>query len=231
MFADIDPCEKGRASCGENSACLVEGDSYRCVCNPGYQDIFNDNGRACVDIDECQSGLQECDVNAECINEVGAYNCRCLPGFDGDGRTCRSTSTCQNVQCPENSQCIEDGYARCQCLEGFTGDGSRCYPITSQSCDVNNNCSPYAICTINQDTQQYFCVCLPEYEGDGYNCRPLEVLSSTTEYSEKISKICVLSACWCPTGYALDKDQEYCEPLQETSEYPVDATTPVDGKC
>lgn len=31
-----DPCVQGRASCGQHSSCVVEGDEFRCICNPGY---------------------------------------------------------------------------------------------------------------------------------------------------------------------------------------------------
>lgn len=30
-----DPCIEGRKTCGAHSSCVVDGDSFRCVCNPG----------------------------------------------------------------------------------------------------------------------------------------------------------------------------------------------------
>lgn len=30
-----DPCIEGRSLCGDHSSCIVEGDDYKCVCNPG----------------------------------------------------------------------------------------------------------------------------------------------------------------------------------------------------
>ena len=31
-----DPCIQGKASCGQHSSCVVDGDEFKCVCNPGY---------------------------------------------------------------------------------------------------------------------------------------------------------------------------------------------------
>lgn len=30
-----DPCIQGRETCGDHSSCVVDGDSFKCVCNPG----------------------------------------------------------------------------------------------------------------------------------------------------------------------------------------------------
>lgn len=32
---DEDPCKEGRSQCGRHSTCIAEGDTFRCVCNPG----------------------------------------------------------------------------------------------------------------------------------------------------------------------------------------------------
>lgn len=64
---------------------MPEGDSYRCVCNSGFQYIYNQNNIGiCVDVNECQVGLHNCDVNAECQNEPGRFSCYCKPGFEGN---------------------------------------------------------------------------------------------------------------------------------------------------
>jgi len=36
FIVDEDPCKSGRSKCGEHSSCVSEGDSFRCVCNPGW---------------------------------------------------------------------------------------------------------------------------------------------------------------------------------------------------
>lgn len=30
-----DPCIQGKETCSEHSSCIVDGDSFKCVCNPG----------------------------------------------------------------------------------------------------------------------------------------------------------------------------------------------------
>ena len=30
-----DPCIQGKATCGAHSSCIVDGDDFKCVCNPG----------------------------------------------------------------------------------------------------------------------------------------------------------------------------------------------------
>lgn len=222
-LGDVDPCQEGRATCGENSACVVENDSFKCVCNLGYQQLYTDSGYTCVDINECQAGLHVCDINAECINEIGTYSCQCNQGFEGDGWRCKRASSCENVRCGENAICVEDGAASCRCLEGFSGDGHTCSPLVARSCHIANNCSPYGICTISQETQEYYCVCLPGYEGDGYNCT-LEV-QPTTEADGRIFQICHQGICWCPSGYALERDSNYCAPVQVVTEPPLETTT------
>ncbi|NEU35901.1 hypothetical protein GN156_35170, partial [bacterium LRH843] len=50
-----DPCLEGQVTCVANSSCLVEGDSFRCVCNPGFRTMYSGDGDdyGCVDINEC----------------------------------------------------------------------------------------------------------------------------------------------------------------------------------
>lgn len=217
-LGDSDPCEEGRSQCGENSACVVENDSFRCVCNPGYQNFYNGNQTVCGDLNECQSGLHDCDVNAECFNVVGSYYCKCYPGFEGNGQFCENAHSCNTVQCNENAQCETfNNVATCKCLPGFHGDGQTCTPIVDQSCHVNNNCSPYGLCTINPETNSYYCTCLPGYVGDGYVC---ELDSGYTGSSNKVPARCLFDTCMCPLGYDLDADRKYClRPEDKTSSY------------
>lgn len=229
LLPDFNPCDEGRSKCGPNSACVVDGDSYRCECSPGYQYIYRENDRLCVDIDECQSGAHDCDLNAECLNQLGTFICRCNPGYEGNGRFCQNSMTCQNVQCSENARCVENGVARCECLEGFRGNGQTCTPVADQSCHVANNCSPYAVCAISEETQSYSCTCLPGYEGDGYTCNPEEPAQFTTEAGNRIHQKCLLGVCWCPAGYKVEKDSSYCVASEETTEYPTDTPT-AEGK-
>lgn len=231
MFLDFDPCEEGKAQCEDNSTCVVEGESFRCVCNPGFQFIHTDQQQTCADINECDLNIADCDFNAECINEAGSFSCVCKPGFVGNGQKCENALSCLGVVCPENSECVLDSVASCKCLPGFTGDGLRCTAVQSLSCHLANNCSPFAYCSINPETSLYACNCLPNFEGDGYNCneKPEEpeepeettiskqTIETTTELTTDIPEDheierCLLTACWCPTGYKKLQGTKYCIP-------------------
>lgn len=243
-LGDFDPCEEGRSTCGPNSACVVENDSFRCVCNPGFQAIYRDGNEVCEDINECLSGIHDCDYNAQCYNEIGSYQCVCHPSFEGDGRFCQNALTCSGVVCRENAHCVENGVAMCQCLPGFTGNnGLDCVPLTSQSCHLSNNCSPFGICSFDRETGQYSCNCLPGYEGDGYNCQqitttttttttetPVEEDSQTTVVDREVEK-CLLGVCWCSQGYVKQPGTIYC--VRKGTEVAVAAenTTLRQGEC
>lgn len=202
----------------------MEGESFRCVCNPGFQYIYTDEQEICVDVNECDLNIADCDFNAECINEAGSFSCVCKPGFNGNGRRCENALSCLGVVCPENSECVLDSVASCKCLPGFTGDGLHCTALQSLSCHLANNCSPFAYCSINPETTLYACTCLPNYEGDGYTCseKPEEttqiehiIETTTIEPTSEIPEDheierCLLAACWCPTGYKKLKGTKYC---------------------
>ncbi|KAL3266111.1 hypothetical protein HHI36_010297 [Cryptolaemus montrouzieri] len=182
-IGDFDPCEEGRSTCQENSVCVVENDSYRCVCAVGFQYFQAEDGSTiCGDTNECAIGIADCNYNAQCINLIGSYKCQCNPGFVGDGHTCENAPTCTNVNCNENAKCVEaNGVAGCRCEDGFTGDGQVCQPRVGHSCHIANNCSPYGICQIDPATEEYHCFCMPGFEGDGYRCTQRIVIPSSTE--------------------------------------------------
>lgn len=35
LGVDEDPCKEGKHQCGRYSTCIAEGDTFRCICNPG----------------------------------------------------------------------------------------------------------------------------------------------------------------------------------------------------
>lgn len=186
-----DPCIRGRETCGEQSSCVVENDSFKCICNPGYQFIYlQDSSPICVDINECSTGTHSCDVNAYCINQEGSFSCQCNDGFLGDGITCEKVSACEKHRCDPNAKCFESrGAPYCRCNEAFTGDGSRCWPLAEAGCDVLHNCSPFATCIKSEYIGSFICQCLDGYSGDGYSCNAEkseeQFLENTTEYDEE----------------------------------------------
>lgn len=187
----------------------MDQDTFRCVCNPGYQQLYSINGTLCADIDECQSGLHNCDYNARCINEIGSYSCQCNPGFTGNGQICENEFSCLNVFCPPDSVCVENNrVANCVCVAGFTGDGQTCSPIVDHSCHTANNCDRFAICAFNQTSDRYYCDCLPGYEGDGYYCQKVEQTTTEEIYKETPT---------CPEDYVVDVETNICILAPETT--------------
>ncbi|XP_014677741.1 PREDICTED: nidogen-2-like [Priapulus caudatus] len=180
-----DPCE--RSNCAKAATCVVEEDSFRCVCNEGYEG----DGEECTDIDECRLRLSTCDpVKSVCINMPGTYECHCAPGYEGDGRACEavppsSTNTCEDIDCDENADCVMDYDIRepmCRCREGYEGDGSFCALDPGQitrptdapggemtTCD-DIDCDANADCVIDHRSRQPSCVCRQGYVGDGSFC-------------------------------------------------------------
>ncbi|GLH09807.1 Putative vitellogenin receptor [Gryllus bimaculatus] len=140
---DRDPCEEGRKTCIRHSSCVVDGDSYKCICHPGYQYILLENSTdaACVDVNECASGINNCHSYAECINEEGSYSCRCKPGYNGDGRLCEAEDCNVANNCSPFATCQFDTLTQkytCVCIPGYYGDGLSCYETDSVTANCNN---------------------------------------------------------------------------------------------
>lgn len=228
-----DPCIEGAQFCGDHSSCVVEGDSYRCVCNSGFQYLYDigDYGEtaACIDINECAAGKDDCHSFADCINQEGSYSCVCLPGYTGDGKTCEQhLQTCANIHCGENADCIQilGQGPECHCKFGFERSGTFC--IESRFTDDNNCendhdiCDPNADCILNSETNEHQCQCLEGYTGNGILC--IEELESceidnnchqdaTCEYEVRLQGY----YCICNPGY--QGDGYNCvpeEPVQQT---------------
>lgn len=223
-LSDEDPCKSGRSKCGEHSSCLTEGDSFRCVCNPGYQylygDVEDEESAVCVDINECSTGTHTCDVNAICVNEPGNFACQCKAGYTGDGNHCNRLPTCDDLNCHPDAECVErfPGNFQCQCLVGYSGNGFQCTPLADrETCDTANDCSPYGVCTFSNASDHHVCVCLPGYTGDGYNCYGATLYNETDD-GVLPDPSCVLGVCWCPSGYELQDDTCVGKETQVTEE-------------
>lgn len=224
-----DPCLQGKNYCGEHSVCVVQGDSFQCVCKPGFTQIQVDARGGCVDIDECAAGVHNCDNNANCYNHEGGFQCRCRPGFEGDGVNCRAVSQCRDKICDPNAQCIEN-YAgpTCVCNSNYVGDGNTCWLEQQQQTNQHpcDRCSPYASCSFDHENVAVRCECNEGYTGDGYYCEqdynssqppstPIPMTqvpytSSTPEedYNETfVLPDCRSYQCTCPPGYSSYRDE------------------------
>ncbi|KAK0096570.1 hypothetical protein PV326_005114 [Microctonus aethiopoides] len=199
-----DPCVQGRTTCSEHSSCVVERDDFRCVCNAGYQQLYEENGSSsCVDINECTAGYHVCSQDAQCINNEGGHTCQCRPGFTGDGGTCDRLDTCEDLRCGEFEHCdMRNEKPTCVCAPGYVnnGPGLPCYPM-DDPCNLANNCSPQGVCTYNIDRQAHICVCLPGFIGDGYTCTKQSEIVATVE--ERPTPQCDIGMCWCLPGWEL----------------------------
>lgn len=227
-----DPCIQGRETCGDHSYCVVDGDSFKCVCNPGYQYLYEEDGSAiCIDVNECTAGKHMCSPDAQCINQEGSHTCQCRPGFSGDGRTCDKLPSCEDTRCDNYEQCVMiEGAPNCICLPGFEDTEQGCYPATQRApCDVEDNCSPNGFCNIDAEKQKYVCVCLPGFIGDGYTCYPDAEVTTTDEPPKPQ---CIEEMCWCSSGWEYRNNE--CVRQEEetrTADYDRDLSCNVMNRC
>lgn len=212
-LGEEDPCIVGRNSCGLHSSCVVQGNSFACVCETGFTNIYQDNALVCVDIDECASGTHNCDSNADCNNHDGSFQCRCRQGFIGNGVNCKPVSTCQTKKCDANARCIDnpDGEPICVCNPGYNGDGQFCF-ATYDACA---SCSPHASCVLTYgDIRE--CKCNAGYYGDGRYCNEITTSAppsadnnnNEADYNESfVLPNCDSFSCSCPPGYHEYRDE------------------------
>ncbi|XP_018362024.1 PREDICTED: nidogen-2 isoform X2 [Trachymyrmex cornetzi] len=195
-----DPCIQGRQTCGDHSSCVVDGDSFRCVCNAGYQYLYEEDGSAiCVDVNECTAGNHMCSPDAQCINQEGSHMCQCRAGFTGDGRVCERLPSCEDTRCGNYEQCVMIGNVpTCTCIPGFEETEQGCSPSQHAPCNEEDNCSPYGLCISDGNKKKHVCVCMPGYVGDGYTCYSESDVTTTDEPPQPQ---CVVGVCWCPIGW------------------------------
>ncbi|XP_018315632.1 nidogen-2 isoform X2 [Mycetomoellerius zeteki] len=195
-----DPCIQGRQTCGDHSSCVVDGDSFRCVCNAGYQYLYEEDGSAiCVDVNECTAGNHMCSPDAQCINQEGSHMCQCRAGFTGDGRVCERLPSCEDTRCGNYEQCAMIGNVpTCTCMPGFEETEQGCSPSQHAPCNEEDNCSPYGLCISDGNKKKHVCVCMPGYVGDGYTCYSESDVTTTDEPPQPQ---CVVGVCWCPNGW------------------------------
>ncbi|XP_030574811.1 matrilin-3-like [Archocentrus centrarchus] len=111
----LDPCAQGH-SC--QHICVNSGDSYNCMCHPGY--VLNLDKKTCSRSDPCARGN---DCQHICINSDDSYACKCRVGYvlNADQKTCSRSSSdacaqghdCQHI-------CVNSGNSYiCKCQVGY----------------------------------------------------------------------------------------------------------------
>uniref|UniRef100_A0A913I0X9 EGF-like domain-containing protein n=1 Tax=Strongyloides stercoralis TaxID=6248 RepID=A0A913I0X9_STRER len=163
-------CAPGHHICtGEHMKCLAVENSYRCVCEEGYEtvhDTTSTTGFSCkkearsqvshntrIEKGSCTAHSQ-CHKWGECVfgqNGQPGY-CKCRGWYVGDGvdhcgpperREEKPSNNCGQYNCDANADCMPapNGVGtECVCKAGFYGNGLRC-----QSMDLDNINEPKKI--------------------------------------------------------------------------------------
>ncbi|TSV02075.1 Protein jagged-1 [Bagarius yarrelli] len=119
-----EPCMNGGESqcdsttCLNTGTCVDHGESYRCVCPPGF------GGSTCNSAINSTCDSQPCANGGTCVGVGGAFTCICKEGWEGPLCT-ENVDECQSSPCAYGATCVDEinGY-RCVCPRGRAG--SRC---------------------------------------------------------------------------------------------------------
>lgn len=110
-----DPCE----SLGCAYACFTSGESYACMCAPGFK--LAEDGRTCVDFNDCRDERQCPMENFKCVNTVGGFQCVCQDGYKAKGSLCVDVDECASAPCEHMCTNIPGSYM-CSCYDGYKAD-------------------------------------------------------------------------------------------------------------
>ncbi|KAA8593946.1 hypothetical protein FQN60_004780, partial [Etheostoma spectabile] len=103
-FCALNPCAHG--------VCRSVGNSYRCMCVPGYHGLYCEE-----EYNECLSA--PCQNYATCRDLINAYECVCTPQFEG--RHCEIyKDPCLKLHCQNGGHCESAGLnVSCACPPGY----------------------------------------------------------------------------------------------------------------
>uniref|UniRef100_A0A3Q3WBH3 EGF-like domain-containing protein n=1 Tax=Mola mola TaxID=94237 RepID=A0A3Q3WBH3_MOLML len=143
-FCALNPCAHG--------VCRSVGNSYRCLCVPGYHGLYCED-----EYNECLSA--PCQNYATCRDLINAYECVCTPQFEG--RHCEIyKDPCLSMHCQNGGRCESAGLnASCACPPGYLGE--RC-EVDINECE-SNPCHRGGTC-IDQ-SNGFSCHCPPGWVG------------------------------------------------------------------
>lgn len=159
----------------------------------------------------------QCSKDAWCVNEYSGSRCVCLSGYFGDGETCSPVDPCENITCPQMSQCLPVGMsATCQCASGLLLSGNEC--INIPECD-SSPCLGNANCV--ETFGSYQCTCLDGYGGQ--DCGNINECSLNVGVCGNFAD-CIDTngsyTCRCLAGYTQSVNSNICEDIDECSSLP-----------
>ena len=116
--------------CSNDATCRADGDSYKCLCSPGYTGIH---------CETTPCSLDPCGSNELCNFTGTQFHCSCRPGITGD--SCQFTP-CSENQCQNGATCqfYESGFKSCQCRTGFSGSNCESVTCSPNPCQNNGTC-------------------------------------------------------------------------------------------
>ncbi|XP_073789900.1 thrombomodulin [Danio rerio] len=225
-------CEVFDGGC--DYTCVRNGQSYACICQPGFK--LDTNGISCSqqqDDDPCaHAGCEH-----ECARDSGAFACTCRPGFtlSADGKSCKEN--CKPGYINENGGCVDvdecatgpcehdcantEGSYQCVCFDGYKPAAKDMHKCKMHCPDMR--CK--AECDPNND---YQCDC-PDgflFDEDDRYCVDVDECISTNDCDQNCTNTPGSFECFCHEGYVL-LDNGVCEDLEGSgSSTPFDLFIP-----
>nr|XP_061794505.1 protein eyes shut homolog [Nerophis lumbriciformis] len=147
------PCPSNLQPCANGGRCVLNsGNSYSCICSPGW------SGHNCrTNVNDCVQHW--CQNGATCVDEIDGYSCLCPTGFEGS--FCEEDiDYCGDHDCSEHGVCVDQVLNfTCRCSLGY--EGPLCEKETNE-CNIFP-CLNGATC--EDLVGDYRCHCYSGFEG------------------------------------------------------------------
>ncbi|XP_077468678.1 protein eyes shut homolog isoform X2 [Stigmatopora argus] len=147
------PCPTNLQPCANGGRCVLNsGNSYSCICSPGW------SGHNCrTNVNDCVQHW--CQNGATCVDEIDDYSCLCPTGFYGSFCE-KDIDYCEDHDCSDHGVCVDQVLNfTCRCTLGFEG------PLCEKETDECNvfPCLNGATCV--DLIGDYRCHCPSGFEG------------------------------------------------------------------